>query len=76
VKLVPEACASVVYFLEPTTGALFGTYLTLLDVLFQPPSICPARRMLGLLLHGRTDDGGVLVLASFPSLEASFCMTF
>jgi hypothetical protein len=63
VKLVPEACESVVRFLGPTTGALFGTYLTSLEALFRPPSICPTRRKLGLLLCGRTDDGGVGVIS-------------
>jgi hypothetical protein len=44
-------------------GAFFGTYLSSLEALFWPPSICLARRKLGLLIHGQTDDGGVDVIS-------------
>jgi hypothetical protein len=35
----------------------------LLEALFRPPSICLARRKLGLLLRGQMDDGGVGVIS-------------
>jgi hypothetical protein len=43
-------------------GASFGTYLTSLEALSRPPSICLARCKLGLLRRGQTDDGSVDVV--------------
>jgi hypothetical protein len=70
-------------FFGPTTSAFFITYLTSLEVLFQPPSSCIAKGKLGLLLRGQTNAGGVdiisllggLILHAFlaPSPLASRC---
>jgi hypothetical protein len=38
-------------------------YLTSLEALFRPPSICLVGRKLGTLLRGWTDDGGVGIIS-------------
>jgi hypothetical protein len=52
VKLVLEACESLVRLLGDDNGSVFSNVPPSLEALFQPLSIGLARRKLGLLLRG------------------------